>query len=240
MPKGEEMDLHNMEELVRDAVNDADLQPSEIPSIDLYLDQITSLADEKRHTGSPRFFDRELTKTMINNYSKDGLLEPIKGKKYSRTHILQMLLVYSLKNTLSMGEIKRILQNVYQLAEYDGAFLERAYEKLLAVKAKERENAWDSVEAFLKREGLDASREEDFLSMVLGLCAISSYTKSIAQALVEAHYPTPDEKREMEERERRETAKRIKEERRAEKEEKRAERQAAKVRREDGAEEGDE
>ena len=67
------MDAKRMEELIRDAVNDADLRPEEIPAIDLYLDQIISLVAEKRREGSPRFYDRELTKTMINNYSKDGI-----------------------------------------------------------------------------------------------------------------------------------------------------------------------
>ena len=100
------MDIREMERLVREAVSDADLHPSEIPAIDLYLDQITSLVSEKRKDASPLFADRVLTKTMINNYSKDGLLSPIKGKKYSKEHILQMLLVYEMKNTLSIGEIK--------------------------------------------------------------------------------------------------------------------------------------
>ena len=73
------MNENELKALLAEAVRDADLHPREIPSIDLYLDQITSLADEKRREGSPRFADRALTKTMINNYSKDGLLSPIKG-----------------------------------------------------------------------------------------------------------------------------------------------------------------
>jgi hypothetical protein len=55
------MDIQKIEELVKDAVNNADLSVDEIPSTDLYLDQITSLAAEKRHEGSPRFYDREFT-----------------------------------------------------------------------------------------------------------------------------------------------------------------------------------
>ena len=99
------MNIKEMEALIGEAVRDADLRPEEIPAIDLYLDQITSLMAEKLKEGSPRFEDRILTKTMINNYSKDGLISPVKGKKYSRDQILQMLLVYSMKNTLSIGEI---------------------------------------------------------------------------------------------------------------------------------------
>ena len=74
------MELYELEQLVRDGVNDVDLRPEEIPSIDLYVDQITSLTTDKLNQGAERFRDRVLTKTMINNYSKDGLISPIKGK----------------------------------------------------------------------------------------------------------------------------------------------------------------
>lgn len=220
------MDLQKMEALVRDAVNDADLHPDEIPSIDLYLDQITSLAADKRREGSPRFYDRELTKTMINNYSKDGLIEPVKGKKYSKDQILQMLLVYSLKNTLSISEIKRILQNTYQMVEYDSEMLTEVYLRFLDIKKYEREHAWEGVQNFLARESFDIEKESDFLTMLLGLSAMSSYIKNIVQALLEEHYLYDDEKKEIEKRERKEAATRLKEEKKAEK-------QAAKARAEE-------
>ena len=226
------MNLNKMEELVRDAVNDVDLRPEDIPSIDLYLDQITSLAAEKRQEGSPRFYDRELTKTMVNNYSKDGLIAPIKGKKYSKDHILQMLLVYSMKNTLSIGEIKRVLQNTYELSEYDSRFLGDVYTRFLVLKELERSKMWDDIKLLLDKESLDTENEKDFLTLILGLSAMSSYLKNIVQALIEEHYLYEDERKDLEKRERKEAATRLKEEKKEEKkekkEEKRAEKQAAK------------
>ena len=223
------MDIHKVEELVKDAVRDADLRPEEIPSIDLYLDQITSLVSEKRKEGAERFFDRELTKTMVNNYSKDGLIAPIKGKKYSKDQILQLLLVYSLKNTLSIGEIKRILQNAYALPEYSSQMLEKTYTKFLDIKQTEREETWPTVSAFLKQNELDPENEEDFLTCLLGLAAMSSYLKNVVQALLEAHYPDLNEEKEREERERKEQAKRTKEEKKARQAaEKEAEKEAGK------------
>ena len=44
---------------------------------------------------------------MINNYSKK-LLSPIKGKKYSHQHIMQMLCVYQLKQTLALGDVNSL------------------------------------------------------------------------------------------------------------------------------------
>ena len=206
------MDLQVMKRLVEDAVNDADLRPEDIPSIDLYLDQITSLASGKLREGSPRFYDRVLTKTMINNYSKDGLLSPINGKKYSKEHFLQMLLVYALKNTLSIGEIKRILQNVYRMPDYEAARLCEVYSRFLDIKQDLRERAWEFISRFAVAEGLDPDNEQDFFVLLLGLSAMSSYLKNSVQALLEAHYPDLNAERERAERERREEQRRAKEE----------------------------
>ena len=63
------------------AVGDVDLTDTDIPAIDLYLDQILSLIAEKNTASSRRYRERALTKTMINNYSKGGLISPIEGKK---------------------------------------------------------------------------------------------------------------------------------------------------------------
>ena len=189
------MDTKQLEQLIRDAVGDADLRPEEIPSIDLYLDQITSLASDKRRQGSPRFYDRELTKTMVNNYSKDGLIRPIKGKKYSKEHILQMLLVYEMKNTLSIGEIQEVLQSLYAKPGYDEQMLEAIWRRYLDVKESERGDVQSLVESLATANGLDLSGEEDFLVLLLGLSNLSSYLKNVSQALLEAHYSSASKKK---------------------------------------------
>ena len=209
------MNLTELQALLADAVQDADLHPREIPSIDLYLDQIISLADEKRREGSPRFADRSLTKTMINNYSKDGLLSPIQGKKYTKEQILQMLLVYEMKNTLSIGEIKRVLQNVYALPDYNAAALERIYTHYLDIKAKERTATVAGVEKLAEQTDLNLKNEEDFLVFLLSLSAMSSYLKNTVQALLEAHYPDLNAEKTREEQEKKEAAKRQKAEKKA-------------------------
>lgn len=203
------MQNEELKALIEDAVNDTDLRVGEIPSIDLYLDQITCLMSEQLSRGSPRFRDRILTKTMVNNYSKDGLLSPLNGKKYSKEQFLQMLLVYAMKNTLSIGEIKQVLQSVYALEEYDKLFLESAYERYLNEKQRMREHANDFVQGYLAKTKLDPAREEDFLVLLLTLSCMSSYIKNAAQALIEAHYPDPNSERERE----KEDAKRQKAER---------------------------
>lgn len=204
------MNIQDMEALVKEAVRDADLRPEEIPAIDLYLDQITSLVADKRKESSELFRDRVLTKTMINNYSKDGLLSPIKGKKYSKEQILQMLLVYEMKNTLSIGEIKRILQNVYALPDYDAQMLERIYVRSLDIKEMEREKAAALVCWFAEQTELDVSNDADFFALLLGLASMSSYLRNTVQTLLTARYPDLDAEKTREEQEKKEELKRKK------------------------------
>ncbi len=85
------------------------IDPSDIPSIELYMDQVTTfmdkeLSDTKRHPD-----DKILTKTMINNYSKNDLLPPSDKKKYSKDHIILLIYIYYMKNFLSISDIKTLL-----------------------------------------------------------------------------------------------------------------------------------
>ena len=60
---------------------------NDLPSIDLYLDQVLSLLDE--YLGEYLELDgkKVMTKTMINNYAKNDLLPPPVKKKYSKEHM---------------------------------------------------------------------------------------------------------------------------------------------------------
>ena len=60
------MDAQKLRALMEQAVDDADLVSAEIPSIDLYLEQILQLVAEKGNQGSSAV-DRTLTKNMIKN-----------------------------------------------------------------------------------------------------------------------------------------------------------------------------
>lgn len=181
----------DIEKTVAYAVGDADLKSENIPSIDLYMDQIINLVSEKNGEGSPMFADRALTKTMINNYSKDGLIKPIKGKKYSKEHIIQMLLVYSLKNTLSISSIRRILQGVYNEG-FDGKRLQHGYDKYIDLKADNRERSLEIVQDFINDNGFDVGNEDDFFAFLLGLVSLSADLKNISIALLEERYPDLD------------------------------------------------
>lgn len=188
------MENFDLDALIAAAVDDTDLTSREIPNIDLYLDQIITLASDRLAQNKRGEKDKLLTKTMINNYSKDGLIKPVKGKKYSREHIVQMLLVYSLKQTLSIGEIKQVLDGVYAEEGFDGSDLVDCYDRFLDLKANERQAAPEMVRALFDAQGLDMDNASDFFVGLLGMAAMLAYFSNIAQDMLVARYPAAEKK----------------------------------------------
>ncbi len=221
-------------DIVRDALNDAELKSQEIPNIDLYVDQIINLISEKLKDGSERYQERQLTKTMINNYSKDGLITPVKGKKYNKEQILQMLTVYTLKGTLSIGEIKRLLQGAYSVEGFDGEALQELYDKYLDIKDVNRDYAIKALDGIIERNELDVQNDVDYISTVCALVSFSAQLRNIAQAMIDAKFPEPEEPEEDEEKDI-EKAER-KEEKKAEKAERKEEKKAEKAERKEDKE----
>ena len=208
------MDAQKLRALMEQAVDDADLVSAEIPSIDLYLEQILQLVADKGNEGSSTA-DRTLTKNMINNYSKDGLITPVKGKKYTKEQIVQMLTVYSLKNTLSIEEIGRVMQSVYGSPEYSGQKLIGAYDKAMEIKQSQKHRCPEIVQQILAEENLNSENGEDYFAALLAVASLSVYFRNIAKAMLE-EYPVPESDEEKKAREKEEKRERKEAKKRAE------------------------
>ncbi len=210
------MNKEELYNIAKDAVNDAQLNSSEIPPIDLYVDQILNLISERVTQGSERYHDKQLTKTMINNYSKEGLITPVKGKKYNKEQILQMLTIYSLKGTLSIGEIKRVLGGAYANEGFDGVALAELYDKHLDIKEVNRDYTLQAMDGIIKRNSLDIENDIDYICLICALTSFSAHLREIAQAMIDARFPEAEEKAE-EQKEERKSRKERKEEKKASK-----------------------
>lgn len=178
---------------LNDALNEAELKSEDIPTIDLYIDQILNLISERLKDGSERYHDRQLTKTMINNYSKEGLITPVKGKKYNKEQILQMLMVYTLKSTLSIGEIKRLLNGMYDVESFNGECLTNFYDRYLLIKEENKNAAFGVIDGIVDTNELDLSNELDYISLVCAIASLSAQLKHISQAMIDQRFPVIEE-----------------------------------------------
>ncbi|MCF0125221.1 MAG: DUF1836 domain-containing protein, partial [Clostridia bacterium] len=97
----------------------------EIPSIDLYMDQVVSFLDE--HLSIFIKTDNNdntniITKTMINNYVKHGALKPPVSKKYNREHIAYLFVIFILKQIYSLDEIKKLINLAIETSSTDQSY----------------------------------------------------------------------------------------------------------------------
>jgi hypothetical protein len=83
---------------------------SDIPKIPLYMEQVTSFFDEMLSGARRNEDDKILTKTMINNYTKEGTLPRPNGKKYSREHMIRLAYIFLLKQVLSLQDVNRLFE----------------------------------------------------------------------------------------------------------------------------------
>ena len=182
------MNSNELYNIANNAVKEEELKGADIPAIDLYVDQIINLVADKTQLSSERYHDKQLTKTMINNYSKDGLITPIKGKKYTKEQIIQILTVYTLKNTLSIGEIKRLLDGAYALEGFNGDELVKIYDRYIDIKTDNRDYSQVILNNLIESHSLDIENEKDFMLVVGSLLSLSGFLKNIAQALIDEKY----------------------------------------------------
>lgn len=85
------------------------VKSSDIPNIDLYMDQVTSFMDKELNSTKRYEDDKILTKTMINNYAKNDLLPAPVKKKYSKEHLMVLTFIYYFKSLLSISDIEKLL-----------------------------------------------------------------------------------------------------------------------------------
>ena len=109
------------------------VHPEDIPNIDLYVDQVTTFIESQLSSLKRDEDEKILTKTMINNYTNHVLPSPDK-KKYSKDHVLTLILIYYLKSFLSIKDIQTLLEPItdkYFGTESELSFYE-LYEELVA------------------------------------------------------------------------------------------------------------
>lgn len=126
------IDIDDLIQSIAESLNRIDyIKADEIPNIELYMDQVTRFFDERlRSSTRNKDEDKILTKTMINNYAKNDVLPaPIK-KRYTRDHMITLLIIYYFKYFLSINDIETIIRplNENYFGKTEGLTLVDIYE----------------------------------------------------------------------------------------------------------------
>ena len=95
---------------------------NELPEIDLYLDQVVNYLEKYLEQYNSNKEDKIITKTMINNYVKLGIMPAPNKKKYSREHIAYLIVICVLKQVYSINDIGKLISLTIQHFELSKAY----------------------------------------------------------------------------------------------------------------------
>lgn len=179
------------------------IHPDDIPNIDLYMDQVTTFMDTQLEHSKRYADDKILTKTMINNYSKNHLLPPSDKKKYSKEHILLLIFIYYLKNILSIRDIDTLIDplTTRYFSTEDGFSLKDIYKEIFQLEMDNVDQLKDDIRQKYERsfnsfQQSDADNKEylQLFSFICELCFDVYLKKQMIEKLIDT-LPEPNHKK---------------------------------------------
>jgi Domain of unknown function (DUF1836) len=191
------MDLNELKEKFNELNLQNQLTLEEIPEIDLYMDQVTQLFDNKFNDSKRTEEDKALTKTMVNNYAKGKLLMSVKNKKYSKEHLILMSLIYNLKGALSISDIKSSLNKIvtslenkeaYQLRDLYKLYLEQYENDLIDVEKSMEYKLNDIQNMLLKEENLKSDEFEKNFLLLSSFINMSNMYRRMGEKLIDEYF----------------------------------------------------
>lgn len=78
----------------------------QLPDIELYMDQLLTYVNRQEP------FEQPLTKSMVNNYIKQGIISRPHGKRYTREHITSLYILGMLKEVLPLPLCGRLFEEL--------------------------------------------------------------------------------------------------------------------------------
>ena len=188
-----------VDEIIKKLALTERVEEKDIPEIDLYMDQVIQIFEQKLSNSKRKDSDKVLTKTMINNYAKAKLLMSIKNKKYSKEHLLLMSMIYDLKGSLSISDIKDLFDNIVKKydedKEYDLRSLYKLYLDINNSNYEEfLENIYkqiDCVKGIIDDSEEFNEYEEKFL-FICSMVSMSNMYRRVAEAMIDEYFAEGD------------------------------------------------
>lgn len=171
-----------VKQLAEDIGNIQYISSSDIPGVDLYMDQVTTFMEEQLASTKRHDDDKILTKTMINNYAKNDLLPSPVKKKYTKDHLILLTYIYYYKNLLSINDIQKLLAPMIEQfydTDNSNATLTGLYDKIFHMCDGKREYFKESIARNFKiaqdafaDESEEINQEEEYLQLFAFICLL--------------------------------------------------------------------
>ena len=149
-----------------------------LPDMNLYMEQVVTYLERELHIFQSTSLDKIITPSMINNYVKGEVIPSPIGKKYNREHLALIEEVATLKQVLSINEVKEVLQNRYLDKTLKGDIFN-------SFNALNNEKISTSVEeAFKKLNDVDDNDKDGLINLALDFALSANAYISIAKRIL--------------------------------------------------------
>lgn len=184
-------------EVINEVTSFEDINLSDIPDIDLYMDQVITLFEMKLNNLRRNKDEKIMTKTMINNYAKAKILPPVKGKKYNKEQIILLNLIYNLKQNLSLADISTLFNHISKIPQQEEGNLstvENLYQNFLEIKQSQEKVAQEQLNELVHiiNEKADNFKEDEeyikLILLVLTLINRANIEKRLAEKIIDKFF----------------------------------------------------
>ena len=174
-------------------------QWDELPDMDLYMDQVVMLLQRYLNfLPEDEHGNAAITASIINNYVRLKIMPPPVKKKYTRVHMAYLIMVCSLKQSVNIPYIQKMLP--LGLPEDE---VRRIYEDYVRTHH-------DVCLAFIQlvRNGADMvlhspdAQSEDVERVVYSAAIVSGFSKLLTEKMVHLEGETVDSQQEIKEKKR--------------------------------------
>lgn len=141
----------------------------ELPNIELYLDQVVTLMEE--YLGNVNKEEKIITKTMINNYVKNGILKSPENKKYNKEHLAKIIVICILKQIYSINDISNLIRLALETSE-----INISYNRFAVEFEKSIDFVFNQIEA---KDDYEITEERYILKNITNSLASKLYVEKV-------------------------------------------------------------
>lgn len=192
------MNKFNVDNFINKQKDSSNINLNDFPELDLYMDQVMQLFETRLSYTKRNSSDKVLTKTMINNYAKDNLLIKIKNKKYTKNHLILMGLIYNLKGSLSLTDIKKLLSPIItdfdEEKDYPLNDLYKSFLDIYDINLEELKNSaykiQDNTIDIINKNNINLGDYEEKFLLVCAYASMSNLFRRMSEHILDECFDT--------------------------------------------------
>ena len=150
----------------------------ELPDIELYMDQVVTFLEKQVQIFQTSSLDKPITPSMINNYVKGNVISAPISKKYNRENLASIEEVMTLKQVLSIAEVKQILDELYN----DSTLKAESFNTFNKANTEKISVAVD--EAFKKLNDIDDNDTKELTNLALNFALYANAYINISKRIL--------------------------------------------------------